>query len=74
MGSIPTQYLGLRSLGRVRLPDGILPKHANVERWRPDDERPETLADTLVWRIEWLTQQLLIAASRVAALGLRIHG
>jgi Uma2 family endonuclease len=50
-------------LQRNRVPEyWIVDHHARVvERWRPDDERPEILAGTLAWHPVAATEPLVIA-------------
>jgi Uma2 family endonuclease len=42
-----------------------------VERWRPDDRRPEILAERLIWQPEGATAPLAI---HLPSLFARIHG
>jgi Uma2 family endonuclease len=42
-----------------------------IERWRPDDERPEILADEIAWHPEGARNPLVIDLARLFA---RIHG
>jgi Uma2 family endonuclease len=38
-----------------------------VERWRPDDERPEILRETIEWRVEGAPEPLVIELSALFA-------
>ena len=62
-----------RRFQRARVPEyWILDLDARViERWRPDDDRPEVLAETIAWRPEGAAEPLTIALPPLFA---RIHG
>jgi hypothetical protein len=42
-----------------------------IERWRPDDDRPEILGETIAWHPEGAAESLTIT---LPALFARIHG
>jgi len=62
-----------RRFQRARVPEyWILDLDARViERWRPDDNRPEVLAETIAWRPEGAAEPLTIDLPPLFA---RIHG
>jgi Uma2 family endonuclease len=51
-----------RRFQRARVPEYWIvdPDARVIERWRPDDERPEILSDRIVWHPEGATQPLTI--------------
>jgi Uma2 family endonuclease len=62
-----------RRFQRARIPEYWIvdPDARVIERWRPDDERPEILAERITWHPEGSTEALTID---LPALFARIHG
>jgi Uma2 family endonuclease len=62
-----------RRFQRARIPEYWIvdPDARVVERWRPDDERPEILAETITWHPDGATEALSLD---LTALFARIHG
>jgi Uma2 family endonuclease len=62
-----------RRYQRARIPEYWIvdPDARVIERWRPDDDRPEILAETITWRPDPAAETLVID---LAVLFARIHG
>ena len=62
-----------RRFQRARIPEYWIvdPDARVIERWRPDDERPEILAERVTWHPEGATEPLTIELPPLFA---RIHG
>jgi Uma2 family endonuclease len=62
-----------RRFQRARIPEYWIvdPDARVIERWRPDDERPEILAERVTWQPEGTAEPLTIELPPLFA---RIHG